>query len=49
MTRLSKKTKLIKEKLANDVLRPIDDALSLVKEFATAKFPESIDVSVNLA
>jgi len=48
MTRLSKKTKLIKEKLANDVLRPIDDALSLVKEFATAKFPESIDVSVNL-
>jgi large subunit ribosomal protein L1 len=48
MTRLSKKTKLIREKLANDVLRPIDDALSLVKEFATAKFPESIDVSVNL-
>jgi large subunit ribosomal protein L1 len=26
----------------------IEDALSLVKELATAKFPESIDVSVNL-
>ncbi len=27
---------------------PIDDALKLVKEFATAKFNESVDVSVNL-
>ncbi|HYM34117.1 MAG TPA: 50S ribosomal protein L1, partial [Steroidobacteraceae bacterium] len=26
----------------------IDDALNLVKEFATAKFPESVDVAVNL-
>jgi large subunit ribosomal protein L1 len=48
MARLSKKTKLIKEKLSSGELRPIDDALSLVKEFATAKFSESIDVSVNL-
>jgi large subunit ribosomal protein L1 len=27
---------------------PIDDALNLVKEFAKAKFPESVDVAVNL-
>jgi large subunit ribosomal protein L1 len=27
---------------------PIDEALKLVKEFAKAKFPESVDVSVNL-
>jgi large subunit ribosomal protein L1 len=48
MAGLSKKFKLFKEKIANAELRPIDEALSLVKEFATAKFPESIDVSVNL-
>jgi large subunit ribosomal protein L1 len=27
---------------------PIDDALALVKQFATAKFDESVDVAVNL-
>jgi large subunit ribosomal protein L1 len=27
---------------------PLEEALTLVKEFATAKFPESIDASVNL-
>jgi large subunit ribosomal protein L1 len=27
---------------------PVDEALKLVKEFAKAKFPESIDVAVNL-
>src|SRR5690606_2638699 len=27
---------------------PIDEALALVKELATAKFPESVDVAVNL-
>jgi large subunit ribosomal protein L1 len=27
---------------------PIDDALSLVKEFASAKFKESVDVAINL-
>jgi large subunit ribosomal protein L1 len=27
---------------------PLDEALSLVKEFATAKFPESIDAAINL-
>jgi large subunit ribosomal protein L1 len=48
MAGLSKKFKLVKEKISEAELRPIDEALSLVKEFATAKFAESIDVSVNL-
>ena len=44
----SKRRKAAREKI--DALKAyvIDDALGLVKEFATAKFPESIDVSVNL-
>src|SRR5687768_8358201 len=37
-----------KSKLAPGRQYPVDEALNLVKEFATAKFPESVDVSVNL-
>jgi large subunit ribosomal protein L1 len=37
-----------KTKLAPGKQYPIDDALKLVKEFATAKFPEAVDVAVNL-
>src|ERR1700735_4882104 len=37
-----------KEKLPPGKSYSIDDALKLVKEFATAKFNESVDVSVNL-
>jgi large subunit ribosomal protein L1 len=48
MAKPSKKVKLIKEKLSNPEPKSLDDALALVKEFATAKFPESVDVSVNL-
>jgi len=43
-----KRTKTWKEKLAPGKSYAIDDALKLVKEFATAKFNESVDVSVNL-
>src|SRR5271166_3858443 len=43
-----KRTKAWKEKLPPGKSYPIDDALKLVKEFATAKFNESVDVSVNL-
>jgi len=43
-----KRTKTWKEKLPPGKSYPIDDALKLVKEFATAKFNESVDVSVNL-
>ena len=47
MAKLSKKAKAIQEKLPASA-QSIDDALSLVKELATAKFKESVDVSVNL-
>ena len=43
-----KRTKTWKEKLPPGKSYAIDDALKLVKEFATAKFNESVDVSVNL-
>src|SRR6266403_1370380 len=43
-----KRMKAWKEKLPPGKSYPIDDALKLVKEFATAKFNESVDVSVNL-
>ena len=43
-----KRTKTWKDKLPPGKSYPIDDALKLVKEFATAKFNESVDVSVNL-
>jgi large subunit ribosomal protein L1 len=48
MTKLSKRTRLIREKV--DVLKEYDiaEALSLLKELATAKFRESVDVAVNL-
>jgi large subunit ribosomal protein L1 len=37
-----------KTKLTPGKQYPIDDALKLVKEFATAKFAEAVDVAVNL-
>ena len=48
MTTLSKRKKHAREKVNSDSVYAIDDALDLVKELATAKFAESIDVSVNL-
>src|SRR5271166_215495 len=48
MPAVAKRTKTWKEKLPPGKAYPIDDALKLVKEFATAKFNESVDVSVNL-
>jgi len=47
MAKLSKKAKIIAEKISADA-QSIEDALSLVKELATAKFKESVDVAVNL-
>ncbi|MDH3758948.1 MAG: 50S ribosomal protein L1, partial [Gammaproteobacteria bacterium] len=44
----TKRRKAAREKVDSTKTYVIDEALSLVKEFATAKFPESIDVSVNL-
>ena len=48
MARLSKRAKIAREKVNPAVSYSIDDALKLVKEMATAKFPESIDIAVNL-
>ncbi len=45
---LTKKQKLQVGKIDNNKLYPFSDALALVKEYATAKFDESIDVSVQL-
>ena len=48
MAGLTKRKKVAREKVESTRLYEIDEALALVKEFATAKFPESIDISVNL-
>ncbi len=45
---ITKKRKLINEKIDKEKLYSADEALALVKEFASAKFEESIDVSINL-
>jgi len=44
----SKRRKAVRDKLDSTKVYQIEDALGLVKELATAKFPESIDVAVNL-
>jgi large subunit ribosomal protein L1 len=44
----SKRRKAAREKVDSETAYAIDIALGLVKELATAKFPESIDISVNL-
>jgi large subunit ribosomal protein L1 len=44
----SKRKKATRAKIEAQKLYAIDEALGLVKECATAKFPESIDVAVNL-
>ena len=48
MTVVSKRKRIAREKVDSQTAYQVDDALALVKEMATAKFPESIDVSVNL-
>ena len=48
MALVSKRRKSAQEKVDANTKYSVDEALSLVKEFATAKFPESIDVAVNL-
>jgi large subunit ribosomal protein L1 len=40
--------KLTREKLEWGTSYPVNEALAMVKEFASAKFLESVDVSVNL-
>ena len=48
MANVSKRMRAIKEKIDRSRNYPVVDALQLVKETATAKFDESVDVAVNL-
>jgi large subunit ribosomal protein L1 len=48
MPHVAKRIQAWKTKLTPGKQYPIDDALKLVKEFATAKFAEAVDVAVNL-
>lgn len=48
MAKLSKRVKALKGKVDRTKLYSVDEALALVKEAATAKFDESVDVAVNL-
>jgi large subunit ribosomal protein L1 len=48
MSKLTKRQKAVGDKIDSNKLYPLGDALGLVKEFAVAKFDESIDVAVQL-
>jgi len=48
MAHLSKRHKALAAKIDRTKLYPLGDAITIVKENATAKFNESIDVAINL-
>ncbi len=48
MARLSKRMKQIRERLGERSALAVEEALQLIKETASARFDESVDVSVNL-
>jgi len=48
MAKESKRLRTIREKIEPGKLYPIDEAFALLKQFATAKFDESVEVAVNL-
>ncbi len=48
MAKLTKRIKAIREKLERTKQYPAEEAFALLKEFSSVKFPESIDVSINL-
>jgi len=48
MTKLTKKAKLIQEKVVAGQSYGANDAFGLLKELAVSKFEESVDISVNL-
>jgi large subunit ribosomal protein L1 len=48
MAKLSKRVQALRAKVDRNRTYPVSEALALVKQCATAKFDESIDVSVNL-
>jgi large subunit ribosomal protein L1 len=48
MAHISKRTKTLRTKVDRDKTYPVADAIKLVKDGASAKFNESIDVAINL-
>ena len=48
MAKLSKRKKLILEKVDSQKQYSIDEAVALIKELSTVKFDETVDVAVNL-
>jgi len=48
MAKLSKRAKMIQEKVEAGKLYPVTDALDLLKEVSTVKFGESVDCAINL-
>ena len=48
MAKLTKRQQLAREKIDGSRNYPVKDAFALLKELATAKFVESVDVAVNL-
>ena len=48
MAKLSKKRKQMAEKIEVDKNYSVEEAVSLITEFASEKFKESFDVSINL-
>ncbi len=48
MAKLSKRAKMIAEKIEPGKVYAVEEALKLLKEVSTVKFDESVDVSVNL-
>ena len=48
MAKLSKRLRAIREKVQPGKLYSIDEAVSLLKEFSTVKFSETVDVAINL-
>ncbi|MEQ1438479.1 50S ribosomal protein L1 [Fontimonas sp. SYSU GA230001] len=48
MAKITKRQKAVAGKVVQGKNYPLDEAIKLVKECATAKFKESVDISVNL-
>ncbi len=48
MAKLTKRQKAFQDKVSRDDVHTAEEALKIVKELASAKFSESVDVSVNL-
>jgi large subunit ribosomal protein L1 len=48
MAKLTKKQKLLAEKLDSEKLYGFDEALGVLKEFASKKFDETVEVAMNL-